>query len=288
MTGYGTATYKDTHTAIRIDVKSVNSKNNDLYLRLPLIIREKENEIRVLANEKLNRGKAEINISIESQAEINTNFLNKPLIKSLLYELDEIITQEQLSKSQLLAAILTLPEVRTNQQPTADESLMQLVMQTLGRAFEDLDTFRLHEGNKMMEDIVHSIDKIRNHIQYIKTIETQRIPAIKDRILQKINALQQDILADNNRIEQELIYYIEKLDINEELVRMDAHLGYFMDISLDKKPNMKGKKLSFVAQEMLREVNTIGSKANDADLQRFVVECKDEIEKIKELLNNIL
>lgn len=288
MTGFGTATTEFSQGKISVEVKSLNSKFLDAHLRLPKEYMYKDVEIRNVITKRLERGKISVVIEIESNLDSKPkSILNLALIETYVEQLTALATKLGLPNDNLLQTILQIPGVMENgNSNTADDDNWQLITQTIDKAIENCEHFRLDEGKQLETKFAEYIQKIEQNLHIIAQKDPERIKGIRDKITSAIqdNLLESQI--DKNRFEQELIYYIEKLDISEEKVRLKNHLDYFLETM--SQSDGSGKKLGFIAQEIGREINTIGSKANNADIQRNVVEMKEELEKIKEQALNIL
>ncbi len=287
MTGYGKATANYELKTITIEIKSLNSKQLDLYVRLPNLYKEKELEIRQIISQFVERGKVECSISIEQTQVSSPLKINTDVVNDYFEQISNLANKLQLPiTDRLLATILRLPESLSSDIVTISDEEWSVLKQTLEKALIEFDQFRQQEGANLVLDIRKRVQQILELLSQIEPFEKDRIEKIKVRIQ---SALQEAIPSnsiDNNRFEQELIYYLEKLDITEEKVRLRSHCQYFFDTLNDSEPS--GRKLGFITQEIGREINTLGSKANDANIQRLVVMMKDELEKIKEQLLNIL
>lgn len=265
----------------------MNSKSLDVALKIPPLYKEKEQYLRTQIAQALERGKIELSISIDNSSAQQGNTLNKPLIIKYFKELQEISYDLAITVSdQLLAAVLRMPEVIKQEvrelQPQEWDAVSAAVQQALEQNIE----FRDSEGQHMEKDLNYHYQQIGSLLEQIPPLEQTRMDNLKNRMIRSLEELKDSVKADPNRFEQELIYYLEKLDISEEKVRLAKHLEYFKETM--NEPSSNGKKLAFISQEMGREINTIGSKANDADIQKLVVQMKDELEKIKEQMLNIL
>jgi uncharacterized protein (TIGR00255 family) len=285
MTGYGKAECLYHNKQIVIEIKSVNSKTLDVNLRLPTVYREKEPEIRGSLNKVVQRGKLDVFISLETQNGKAATEINAGVFKTYFAQLHNLMDELhiELDKSSMVSAILRMPDVLKQPMEQLDEGEWQAVSSCFARALDAFDDFRKQEGEMIMQDIVQHITCIGNLLRQIDEYEPCRLDTVKQRILSGLESLHIDY--DQNRFEQELIYYIEKFDITEEKVRLQQHSQYFFDAAQEEAP---GRKLGFIAQEIGREVNTLGSKANHAEMQKLVVRMKDELEKVKEQLLNVL
>ena len=287
MTGYGKSVAEFPQKKVTIEVKSLNSKSLDLNTRLPWIYKEKETEIRNLISQKLDRGKIDLTVNFDVLDSEIIPVINKTVVKNYYNQLREIAVELQINSDELLlATIMKLPDALKTEKPELDEKEWISVKTNIIASINNLDAFRSEEGKSLEADMIKSIGKILTLLEEIKKFEGERITRIREKLN---SALAENVGRDNidlNRFEQELIFYLEKLDINEEKVRLKKHCEYFLEKIESLPPN--GKILGFIAQEIGREINTIGSKANDASMQKLVVMMKDELEKIKELSMNVL
>ena len=284
MTGYGKAVCQVKDKALSIELRSLNSKNLDISLKLPFGYREKENEIRALLS-IMERGKIELSLGYEGGGGSEAAVLNTELLGHYYRQITEAANQNLIPHSQdILSALLKLPDVLRTPSQEVEASEWEVIFNAIKEALDQADAFRISEGNHLAEDLKNRIESIALLLAQVEPLEAQRNLNLRQRLLKGLNELRESG-PDINRFEQELIYYIEKLDISEEKVRLRKHLEYFSETM---QVAASGKKLGFIAQEIGREINTLGSKANDAAIQRIVVEMKDELEKIKEQLMNIL
>jgi len=283
MTGYGKATETFNDKNIIVELRALNSKNLDLKTRMPSNYRELEMPIRKMLSQLLKRGKVDLNIQIEDLEDRPKNKINVPVLKQYLADLNQV--HPNADQSILMAAALRLPDVLKPEEDDLSDGEQQAVMKALKEASGLLTRYRKDEGQALENDLKLRLKNISKALKDIEQLDTERLDKIKQRLKDALSQLQQEV--DQNRFEQELIYYLEKLDINEEKVRLKNHLQYF-EKELQKPDEMKGKKLGFISQEIGREINTIGSKANDSQIQRKVVRMKDELEKIKEQVLNVL
>jgi len=287
MTGFGRTEVTLPDKKVTVEIKSLNSKNSDIYLKLPMIYREKEAGIRKLISEKLERGKIECSLYVELNEGISSSTLNEELIKDFYTRLKSISGELGIKEDEpLLSAILRLPEALKTTKTEPGEEEWAGIISGLEEALEELDRFRIQEGQAMKEDIEKRTSLILKSLEKVEPFEKQRIQKLRDKFNQGLNELKLSEDCDKNRFEQEIIYYIEKMDFTEEKIRLKNHCLFFTETM--NQPVSNGKKLVFISQEMGREINTLGSKAMDADIQKLVVEMKDELEKIKELLLNVL
>jgi uncharacterized protein (TIGR00255 family) len=282
MTGFGNASVESEFGKISLDIKSLNSKNLDLNYNLNPIFRNIESEIRSILTNLLKRGKVDLKINLKVSGNNFNSNLNHDVIKSYISELKKLATA---SDSEFLKIAVSLPNSIENNRPNLDEKLTVSVIELVKDAVKELIDFRVQEGTSLKKDLLDNIGLIQEKLEQIEKLAPERIESIKGRIKKSLNDLKIDL--DLSRFEQELIYYLEKLDINEEVVRLKNHLIFFKKTINDKQIE-KGKKLSFISQEIGREINTIGSKSNHLLMQQVVIEMKNELEKIKEQLLNVL
>ncbi|MBQ9639218.1 MAG: YicC family protein [Bacteroidales bacterium] len=283
MTGYAKRQYSIGGRTISIELKTLNSKQLDLNVKLPNAYRGHELEIRSLLN-RLERGKADLTITEEND---NTSVvgLNEELLHNRIVALQRMAQSLNQQTDRLLESLVTMNDVWSTNNGEEDEATWPMLRQAVEQTIADCDTFRAHEGAILQNDICKHVDAIEQRLHLIPQYEAERIETVKERMHKYLSDLQLESV-DSNRFEQELAYYLEKLDITEEKVRLAKHIDYFRHTV--KEESTCGKKLSFICQEMGREINTTGSKANHVEMQRLVVEMKDELEKIKEQLGNIL
>jgi uncharacterized protein (TIGR00255 family) len=287
MTGYGKAEGMLADKKLTIEIKSLNSKQLDTGTRLPPLYKEKELEIRQLIATELKRGKVECTIYYELSGEITPVIINEPVVKSYYEQLYRISGELGLETSiELLSTIMKLPDSIKTEKTELSAEEWESVKETLMEALDKLNTFRNQEGESLQRDLRLRIDAISRKLDGVEIHEKERIEQVRERIGKHLEELEMNDKIDENRFEQELIYYIEKLDISEEKVRLANHCKYFLETMEEQGPT--GKKLGFISQEMGREINTLGSKANHKELQKLVVEMKDELERIKEQVLNVL
>lgn len=287
MTGFGKAEFEVNNKKITIEIKSLNSKQIDINTRTPALYREKDIIIRKALSEKLIRGKIDFNIYVENLGDESNSKINEPILKSYYNHLAEISTDLKLDADHsTLHAALRLPDVVKTEYETLDETEWGTIYANILKALEDIDEFRIQEGKALESDITGNVQSINQLLKEIEPFEKQRIDLLKSRLTDGLNGLKLNGNVDENRFEQELIFYLEKLDINEEKVRLSNHCEFF--IQTTNLPNSAGKKLGFISQEIGREINTIGSKANETNIQRIVVQMKDHLERVKEQLLNVL
>lgn len=286
MTGFGIAAVEFQQKTISVEIKSVNSKFFDLTLRLPPFYREKEMELRTDLSRFIERGKTEVTFSIESQESNKKTNINKPLVKAYYEEFKKIDVELNISTPNYLQLILMMPDVMINEKMVLAEDEWKAASNALSLAMNAFQSFRQTEGSAMEQDLRQHIETIKKGVKELAKYENTRIEIVRKRLEGSLEEFIQLNNIDRNRLEQELIFYIEKFDISEEKVRLGSHCEYFLQTMTED--SSAGKKLSFIAQEIGREINTIGSKANDAEMQKNVVILKDELEKIKEQVLNIL
>jgi len=287
MTGYGKAIAETPQKKIAIEIKSLNSKQFDLNTKLPWLYKEKEPEIRNLISQKLDRGKIDITIYFDLLDEEVNTVINTSAVKSYYRQFVEIASELRIKlDDQIFTAIMKLPDtLKTDRQEIPAEE-WEPVRQKISESIEMLNQYRMEEGNSISADLNKCIGKILTMLETVGTFEQGRITRVREKLMALIEENVGTENIDKNRFEQELIFYLEKFDINEEKVRLKTHCDYFLDTMKTQSPN--GKILNFITQEIGREINTIGSKANDASIQKLVVMMKDELEKIKEQTMNIL
>ncbi len=287
MTGYGKSSLMKEGRNITIEMRSLNSKGLELNMKFPSAYRQFEFVWRNHINNSLERGKVDVSILIEeTQTDLN-NTINTTLLKNYLAQLNSICDETNTSKHGVLDSALKLPGVIQNSQETKAEEVKTEIFDLLNKSLEEMKLFRLTEGNVLEKEVLSRVNLILENLAAIEKEEPRRTKIIRESLQENLLAIQNNANIDSNRLEQEMIYYLERLDITEEVVRLKSHCQYFFEI-LNEDIGLKGRKLAFVSQEMGREINTIGSKANDKDLQKLVVQMKDELEKIKEQLNNVL
>ena len=281
MTGYGKSVLQLPTKKITIELKSLNSKNLDLNARMPSIYREKELAIRKILADKLVRGKIDFSIYVEATAEDTSTQINTPVVKQYMKQLREVANSDDL---ELLKMAVRFPDALNTLREEIDENEWHAIEKEINTAITDLNNYRLNEGKVLEKDFNNRVIEISKILDQIIAMDPERVEGVRQRLLKGVEELKEKY--DENRFEQELVYYIEKFDITEEKVRLKNHLNYFTESINSKDSN--GKKLGFISQEMGREINTIGSKSNYAPMQQLVVQMKDELEKIKEQLLNVL
>lgn len=286
MTGFGKSMCEFPKKNVIVEIKSLNSKQLDLNVKVPYLYKEKEMEIRSLLSSCLQRGKVDVAVFCEMKDESVSRQINKAVVTGYYKQLQAISNELEYDAPDLLPIIMRLPDVMNAEVEKLDENEWQTVLQTVQQAIEAIDSFRCNEGDVLEKDLVKRVVIIQDNLSAIEAFEKLRMDRLREKLFAWLDEFVGKANIDANRFEQELIYYMEKLDITEEKVRLRQHCNYFFEtIEADEPP---GRKLGFIAQEMGREINTIGSKANDADMQKHVVLMKDELEKIKEQLLNVL
>ncbi len=288
MTGYGKAVVAYKEKKINVEVKSLNSKSLDLSARIAPLYREKEMEIRRLLAQKLERGKVDFSLWVEKESTVDATPINTALVENYYKQIKAISASTGIPEPEdWFTTLLRLPDVTTKTEvEVLDEEEWEVAQQAINEALEKLIDFRKQEGAALQKKFTEKIDNIANLLQSIEPYEKNRVPKIRERIIDGLKLIP-EVDYDKNRLEQELIYYIEKLDINEEKQRLTNHLKYFHE-TMKESGHGVGKKLGFIAQEMGREINTTGSKSNQAEMQNIVVKMKDELEQIKEQVLNAL
>lgn len=286
MTGFGKATCEVGTKKLTIEIKSLNSKQLDLFSRLPNIYREKELELRNYVAQKLERGKVEFSISMDSINGAQPNQINKTLVKSYYEEIKSLSQELGVEPpADWMRILLKMPEVMKMEVAELEETDWNIIRKAFEEAVGALMEFRQKEGESLKNVFLQKIGNIRNLLVQVEPYEKERVEKIKTRILENLSSLKQ-VEIDKNRFEQEMIYYLEKLDVNEEKNRLRQHLNYFEETM--NAEGASGKKLGFIAQEIGREINTLGSKSNHPEMQKIVVMMKDELEQIKEQVLNVL
>ena len=287
MTGFGKSGCQYEGKTVSVEVRTLNSKTLDINVKVPGAYRPYEHELRALISQHLIRGKVDLVISFENGNGLPAFALNKPLLEKYFLELSAMAKDLGVAESpDLLPALLRLPEVLSQQAQTAYDDEWKQLLTSIEDALAQTNAFRVSEGKHLENDLKERIHSIRSLLTQIEPLEEARKETVRNKLIKGLNEVQEHTQPDQNRFEQELIYYLEKLDISEEKVRLEKHLEYFEE-TLDEEAST-GKKLGFITQEIGREINTIGSKANDAGIQKLVVQMKDELEKVKEQLMNIL
>ncbi|MDO9579859.1 MAG: DUF1732 domain-containing protein [Bacteroidales bacterium] len=287
MTGYGKAIAETPQKKITIEIKSLNSKQLDLNTKLPWLYKEKELEIRNLISQKLDRGKIDLYIYFDMLDEEVATIINKSAVRNYYNQFKEIAEDLTIDlDDQIFSAIMKLPDTLKTEKSEMSDTEWEYVKKQILESITMLDLYRIDEGNSIMTDLKKCIGKILSLLETVETFEEGRISKIREKLMSILDENLGSESIDKNRFEQELIFYLEKYDINEEKVRLKTHCDYFLETVETPSPN--GKILNFIAQEIGREINTIGSKANNASIQKLVVMMKDELEKIKEQTLNVL
>lgn len=287
MTGFGRAVTEYNNKKITIDVKSLNSKTTDINTRIPGYYKEKELEIRRILSQELQRGKIDLCMYVELNGGENSNQINSDLVTNYYNQLKDICTKNNIPIGQeTISSIMRLPDILKNNSEDLSDEEWKIVLETISKAVSDCNEFRKNEGANIEKDILTNLNSVLSLLTQVPQFEKERIDTIRERLQQSLKEILTNNNSDENRYEQEIIFYLEKLDINEEKVRLKKHCEYFIE-TIDKE-DFAGKKLGFIAQEIGREINTLGSKAHHVEIQKLVVMMKDELEKIKEQLLNAL
>lgn len=281
MTGYGKSVLELSNKTIRIEIRSLNSKSLDLNVRTPVLYRAKELELRKLIGSRLKRGKVDFSLYVEYNKGETPAKINQKVVQNYIQQLKTIAEAED---SELLKMAVRMPDALSTDHEDIDALEWDKVSSEIAKTLDHIEGYRKDEGLALEQDFIQRIANIKSLLKEVKAIDPERVEHVRQRLNKGVADLKENI--DQNRFEQELIYYIEKLDITEEKIRLQNHLDYFESALSSKDSN--GKKLGFIGQEMGREINTIGSKANYAPMQKMVVQMKDELEKIKEQLLNVL
>ena len=286
MTGFGKgeAVYGD--KKFRVELRSLNSKQLDLSIKIPSKYRAAEADVRAIITRELQRGKVDCFVSFENSAAETTAHINSEAFRAYAEELRKVCGENGIATNgeAFLQTIMRMPDVVTSEEQDVNDDELKAIIDATMQAVEQLNAFRVQEGAILIADLFKRIDLIEQYRHEVEPFETARVDVIKNRIRENLEKHAIDV--DSNRLEQEMIFYIEKLDITEEKVRLDNHCAYFREVANEE--DAPGRKLGFIAQELGREINTMGSKSNEANMQRLVVKMKDELEKIKEQVLNIL
>jgi len=287
MTGFGKATCEYNNKKIVIEVKSLNSKQLDVSIKIPNLYREKELEIRNEISRKLERGKIDFSLFIENIGKETATQFNQAIIEGYYQQINNLSEYLGINPpNNWFDLFLRLPDSLKTDISELDEEEWQTVKKAMQQAFDELVAFRVQEGKAIENVFYNKINNIQQLLSEIASYETERIEKIKAKLKEELKSISDKVDYDKNRMEQELIYYIEKLDINEEKTRLQNHLNYFIQVLEEEQA--QGKKLGFIAQEIGREINTLGAKANHNEIQKIVVKMKDELEQIKEQIMNVL
>ncbi len=282
MTGFGKATLQLPSKKITVEVKSLNSKGLDLNVRMPSVYRELELGLRNEIAVRLERGKVDFSVYVEMTGEQTSTKINVPIVKAYIQQMREVIADAD--ETELMKMAVRMPDALKTERDEIDENDWIEIQKVIQEALDNIARFRIDEGKSLENEFQLRIGNIRQHMNDALALDPERMQAIKDRLQTAIDEMKVNV--DENRFEQELIFYLEKLDITEEKVRLSTHLDYFLETIKGTEAN--GRKLGFITQEMGREINTMGSKANHAQMQKLVVMMKDELEKIKEQVLNVL
>ena len=281
MTGFGKSVRALSSKKITVEIKSLNSKNLDLNTRIPYQYREKELMLRNRVSRELSRGKVDFSIYVDLVVEETSSVVNTEVVKSYMAQLKKIVDGDEI---EILKMAVRMPDAMRSGKEEIDQEEFREVERAVEEALQEIHDFRTAEGKALEDDLYERTNTIRTLLNNVMTMDPERIQGVRERLHKAVRDLKEAV--DENRFEQELLYYIEKFDITEEKVRLENHLDYFLETLHSAESN--GKKLAFISQEMGREINTIGSKSNYAPMQQLVVQMKDELEKIKEQLLNIL
>ena len=282
MTGFARSTFESQNISMTMEIRALNSKNLELNLRLPYIYRSWEDELRTAIKPQLLRGKVDVNFNVNHQGVAAAAQLNKNVIYDYIQQLREIA---DVTPAELLPIAARLPDALESAEVLPDDKMKKEVFGLVQQAIKQLIDYQTAEGQAMAKDLNAQIESIEKGLEHVNGKKDLRIQQVRSKLQDNLKSLAIEV--DHNRFEQELIFYIEKFDINEEIVRLRQHLVYFCEV-MNNEIETKGKKLGFIAQEIGREINTIGSKANDAALQKEIIQMKDALERIKEQLLNIL
>ena len=282
MTGFGKASLQLSTKKITVEVKSLNSKGLDLNTRMPSVYRENELALRNFLAQKLERGKVDFSLYVEVTGEETSSKINAPIVKAYMAQMKAILPDA--NETELMKMAVRMPDAMKTEREEMDPNEWKQIQTVIDEAIENMMSFRTSEGDSLEKEFTLRIENIRSYMNQALALDPERVTAIKERLQTAIDELKVNV--DTNRFEQELIYYLEKLDITEEKVRLTNHLDYFLQTLNGSEAN--GRKLGFITQEMGREINTMGSKSNHAEMQKLVVMMKDELEKIKEQVLNVL
>jgi uncharacterized protein (TIGR00255 family) len=282
MTGFGKATLQLSNKKITVEVKSLNSKGLDLNVRMPSVYREMELGLRNVIAQKLERGKIDFSIYIEVTGEETSSKINVPIVKGYINQMKAVIPNAD--ETELMKMAVRMPDALKTERDEIDENEWNEILKVVEEALKNIASFRIDEGKSLENEFVSRIENIRTYMNQAVSMDTERIETVKNRLRTALEELVANV--DENRFEQELIFYLEKYDITEERVRLENHLNYFIETIAGTEAN--GRKLGFITQEIGREINTMGSKSNHSEMQKLVVMMKDELEKIKEQVLNVL
>lgn len=282
MTGFGKASLQLPTKKITVEVKSLNSKGLDLNVRMPSVYREMELGLRNIISQKLERGKVDFSIYIEITGEETSSKINVPIVKGYINQMKAVIPNAD--ETELMKMAVRMPDALKTERDEIDENEWNEILKVVDDAMKNIASFRVDEGKSLENEFIMRIENIRNFMNQAVSMDTERIDTVKNRLRTALVELEANV--DENRFEQELIFYLEKYDITEERVRLENHLNYFIETIAGTEAN--GRKLGFITQEIGREINTMGSKSNHSEMQKLVVMMKDELEKIKEQVLNVL
>jgi uncharacterized protein (TIGR00255 family) len=282
MTGFGKASLQLPTKKITVEVKSLNSKGLDLNVRMPSVYREMELGLRNIISQKLERGKVDFSIYIEITGEETSSKINVPIVKGYINQMKAVIPNAD--ETELMKMAVRMPDALKTERDEIDENEWNEILKVVDDAMKNIASFRVDEGKSLESEFIMRIENIRNFMNQAVSMDTERIETVKNRLRTALAELEANV--DENRFEQELIFYLEKYDITEERVRLENHLNYFIETIAGTEAN--GRKLGFITQEIGREINTMGSKSNHSEMQKLVVMMKDELEKIKEQVLNVL
>lgn len=282
MTGFGKASLQLPTKKITVEVKSLNSKGLDLNVRMPSVYREMELGLRNIISQKLERGKVDFSIYIEITGEETSSKINVPIVKGYINQMKAVIPNAD--ETELMKMAVRMPDALKTERDEIDENEWNEILKVVDDAMKNIASFRIDEGKSLENEFIMRIENIRNFMNQAVSMDTERIETVKNRLRTALAELEANV--DENRFEQELIFYLEKYDITEERVRLENHLNYFIETIAGTEAN--GRKLGFITQEIGREINTMGSKSNHSEMQKLVVMMKDELEKIKEQVLNVL
>lgn len=282
MTGFGKASKQLSTKKITVEVKSLNSKGLDLNVRMPSVYREMELGLRNVISQKLERGKVDFSIYIEVTGEETSSKINVPIVKGYINQMKAVIPNAD--ETELMKMAVRMPDALKTERDEIDENEWNEILKVVDDAMKNIASFRMDEGKSLENEFIMRIENIRNYMNQAVSMDADRIETVKNRLRTALDELEANV--DENRFEQELIFYLEKYDITEERVRLENHLNYFIETIAGTEAN--GRKLGFITQEIGREINTMGSKSNHSEMQKLVVMMKDELEKIKEQVLNVL
>jgi len=282
MTGFGKASKQLSTKKITVEVKSLNSKGLDLNVRMPSVYREMELGLRNVISQKLERGKVDFSIFIEVTGEETSSKINVPIVRGYINQMKAVIPNAD--ETELMKMAVRMPDALKTERDEIDENESNEILRVVDDAMKNIASFRMDEGKSLENEFIMRIENIRKYMNQAVSMDAERIETVKNRLRTALDELEANV--DENRFEQELIFYLEKYDITEERVRLENHLNYFIETIAGIEAN--GRKLGFITQEIGREINTMGSKSNHSEMQKLVVMMKDELEKIKEQVLNVL